>query len=51
MPINEPQPSPDEQRYARAISVSIPPGKRTEFFKALTLLQRHHKDPFIRAAP
>lgn len=41
----------DEWKHMRVISVSIPPGKRTAFFDALAILQRHHENPFIQAAP
>lgn len=44
------QETKQEQR-GRVVSVSVPPGKRAEFDDALATLKRHHKDPFIQAAP
>ncbi len=50
MPTHQPSAS-DEWKRMRVISVSIPPGKRAAFFDALTILQRHHENPFIQQAP
>lgn len=50
MSANQP-PASDGWKQMRVISVSIPPGKRAAFFDALAILQRHHEDPFIQAAP
>lgn len=51
MPPHEEHPSLERQQYLRIVSVSIPPGKRAAFFNALAILQRHHTNPFIQAAP
>ena len=48
---NEELTVPERKQYPRTVSVSVPPGKRAEFFNALAKLQRKHKDPFIQAAP
>ena len=41
-----------KRRRTRAVvSVSITPEKTDEFYAALATLKRHHKDPFIQAAP
>lgn len=41
----------EKQERGRVVSVSVPPSKRAEFDDALATLKRHHKDPFIQAAP
>lgn len=48
---SEEPPIPEGKQHPRMISVSLPPGKRAEFFNALAKLQRNHKNPFIQAAP
>ncbi len=40
-----------KQERGKVVSVSVPPSKRTQFNDALATLKRHHKDPFIQAAP
>lgn len=40
-----------KRERGRVVSVSVPPSRRAAFDDALATLKRHHKDPFIQAAP
>ncbi len=40
-----------KERTRSVVSVSITPEKTEEFYAALSILKRHHEDPFIQAAP
>jgi hypothetical protein len=42
---------PSSNGAKAVVSVSIPPHKRDEFYRALATLKTHHSDPFIQVAP